>query len=403
MCMKKNNKRRKLYFLRDTNKWLLVISLIFIFGGAFLILDASSISSVLYYGNDTPYYFFQRQLFFIFLALFISIFILAYPTKLYGKTSKGLVMITFGMLIYSFIKKSLVKSDISEVALTLFGGKFQIAEFLKAFLIMYFGVFFGKWVNDKNHKKYEFFKPLLLAVAAAGLIALGGDYGTAAIILSLFALIFISVPCREKAVGISKIVLIVGMFFCILGLKYAYKIIPNDILEAHPRFSRLVYKNPCDRYEDPSGYQVCNGYIAIDNGGLNGVGIGNSVQKYLYLPESHTDFIFPIVVEEFGVLKSSIIIIGYLIMLYLIILEAVNSQELQNSIICYGVALFFMLHIFVNLGGVFGLIPVTGVPLPFLSYGGSFCIVMICSFAMVQRIHIENMEEKRRKLLSKEG
>ena len=400
--MKKNNKRTKLFSLRDTNKWLLIISLIFVFGGAFLILDASSISSVLYYGNDTPYFFFQRQLLFIFIALIMSIAIMIYPTKLYAGTSRALVGITILLLLIAFFKNSFFSKGISEAALSLFGGKFQVAEFLKVFLIMYFGAFFGKWVNEKNHNKYLFIIPLLIAFGASFLIALGGDLGTAVIMLSLFGLVFVSVPCRQKAFGITKMLLLLGMIAGFVGLKYAYKIIPEDYLVSHPRFSRLVYKNPCDRYEEETGYQVCNGFIAIDNGGLNGVGIGNSVQKYLYLPESHTDFIFPIIVEELGVLKSSIIIIAYLVLIYIIIYEAINSYELQNSIICYGIALLILLHIFVNLGGVFGIIPVTGVPLPFLSYGGSFVIVMISSMAIVQRIHIENQEEKRRRKLAKE-
>lgn len=400
--MKKNIKRKRLYFLRDTNKWLLVLSLIFVFGGAFLILDASSISSVLYYGNDTPYYFFQRQLLFIFVALGISIVILLYPTKFYEKTSWGLVGVTLFLLIYAFIKKSLFSKGVDEVTLSLFGGRFQVAEFLKVFLIIYCASFYDKWINSKKTKKYGFLVPLAISFGSSFLIALGGDFGTAAIMLALYALLFISVPSRKKHVFMVKLVLFFGIVFCILGLKYAYKIIPEDTLSTHPRLSRFIYKNPCDRYEEQTGYQVCNGYIAIDNGGVKGVGLGNSVQKYLYLPESHTDFIFPIIIEEFGVVSGIAIILGYVIIIYIIIKEAINCYELQNSLICYGIALLVMLHVFINLGGVLGLIPVTGVPLPFLSYGGSFVIVMICSFAVVQRIHIENVEEKRFRLMKKE-
>ena len=78
-----------------------------------------------------------------------------------------------------------------------------------------------------------------------------------------------------------------------------------------------------------------------------------------------------------------------------------NTYKLQNSLICYGICLYFILHIFVNLCGVLGIIPLTGVPLPFLSYGGSFCVVLICSFAIVQRINIENAYEKQMNLIKK--
>ena len=233
----------------------------------------------------------------------------------------------------------------------------------------------------------------------------GGDYGSAAIMAALYALVFISVPStkKDKFVTWTKRIACIGLIVCVLILKFGYLVIPQKVLESDYRLNRLVYKSPCDRYEDNSGYQVCNGYIAIDNGGMSGVGIGESVQKYLYLPASHTDFIFPIVVEELGTITGVLIIIGYMVIIFLVFKVAIECENLQNSIICYGIAIYFMLHIFVNLGGVLGIIPLTGVPLPFLSYGGSFCITVICSFAIVQRINMENLEEKRIKELKGEA
>ena len=212
---------------------------------------------------------------------------------------------------------------------------------------------------------------------------------------ALYALVFIAVPIRkeEKLLKWIKTIALVGIVVSILFLKFGYKILPESLLESG-RFNRFVYTNPCDRYEDNSGYQVCNGYIAIDNGGLLGVGIGNSVQKYMYLPASHTDFIFPIIVEELGVISGLLILIGFIAIAYFVFKIASNTYKLQNSLISYGIGIYFILHIFVNLCGVLGIIPLTGVPLPFLSYGGSFCIVLICSFAVVQRINIENNIEK---------
>ena len=170
-------------------------------------------------------------------------------------------------------------------------------------------------------------------------------------------------------------------------------------MENDYRWSRFNYKNPCDRYEDVSGYQVCNGYIAIDNGGLEGVGIGNSIQKYMYLPASHTDFIFPIVVEEFGVIIAILVLIGYMVIIFLVFRVAKASKNLQNSMIAYGIGIYFMLHIFVNLGGVLGLIPLTGVPLPFLSYGGSFALSLSMALALIQRISIDNYNSQKRRVL----
>ena len=153
---------------------------------------------------------------------------------------------------------------------------------------------------------------------------------------------------------------------------------------------RFEFKNPCSRYTEDSGYQVCNGFIAIHNGGLFGVGLGNSSQKYLYLPESHTDFIFPIIVEEWGLIVGILLIIGYMVMLYRILKIAKNAENLRLGILAYGVFLYLLFHILINFLGILALIPLTGVPLPFLSYGGSFTVNVILMLFVVQRVNIEN-------------
>ena len=154
------------------------------------------------------------------------------------------------------------------------------------------------------------------------------------------------------------------------------------------QLERLNFTRPCDRLLD-TGNQVCNGYIAINNGGLTGKGLGNSTQKYLYLPEPYTDFIFTITVEELGSAIGVLIIILYMVVLYRILAIGRKSYTNRGSTICYGVAVYIFCHIAVNLMGIFGLIPMTGVPLPFMSYGGSFTICLIAALTAVQRVSVE--------------
>ena len=139
---------------------------------------------------------------------------------------------------------------------------------------------------------------------------------------------------------------------------------------------------------------MCNGYIAINNGGLTGVGIGKSTQKYLYLPEPYTDFIFDIIIEELGVLVGIVILLLYMLVLYRILAIGRQSSSNTGAIICYGVAIYIFLHIAVNLTGILGLVPLTGVPLPFMSYGGSFTICLIIALAAVQKVAIENKKSR---------
>ena len=299
-------------------------------------------------------------------------------------------------IIIAFLNGKVFHEGINTVNITLFGKTFQPAEFLKIFMIMFLGAFYDRWCNYE-HSKYSFLYPAIICMIPVAFVLLGGDFGSAAIMVSLVALIFFAIPTKEGAFNGWKYVGVTLLIISVLALKFAYYFFPEDVLESDVRLNRLIYKEPCygDRYYSSNGYQVCNGYIAISNGGFFSLNIGGSTQKYLYLPASHTDFIFPIVVEELGVFVSILLIIGYMYIIYLILKVSKSCYRLQNSIICYGIAVYFMLHIFVNLGGVLGIIPLTGVPLPFLSYGGSFIISLICSFGLVQRIHIENEEERK--------
>ena len=165
---------------------------------------------------------------------------------------------------------------------------------------------------------------------------------------------------------------------------YKDKLFNSDQLE------RLNFKEPCTRYMEQTGYQVCNGFIAINNGGLLGVGLGNSTQKYLYLPESHTDFIFAIIVEELGVVTGIIVVLMYALLVLRILYIAKRASNLRNSIIAYGTMWYILLHVIINLCGVLGVFPLTGVPLPLLSYGGSHTINILVMLFLVLRVSVEN-------------
>ena len=192
------------------------------------------------------------------------------------------------------------------------------------------------------------------------------------------------VPYDKK----TKLVIVSFTLISVLILALVMSITGKGLSDSQK--SRFNFKDPCTRYREKTGYQVCNGYIAINSGGLLGSGYGNSKQKYLYLPEAHTDFIFAIIIEEMGLLVGILIILSYFIMIWRILMIGKRAYNLQGSIICYGVATYLALHVMINLGGVLGVIPLTGVPLPFYSYGGSFMINLLICLALVQRVSVEN-------------
>lgn len=387
--------------LKNTDKLLLVLTIFYAVLGIFLILSASSISSKLAFG--TPYTYFKKQIFSVAFSLFAALIIICFfPTKTYNVIGKwgGIVvtLVIIGVLINNFG----FNSGNEEVTITLLGISIQPAEFIKIMLILFLGCSYYDWSNKETHKKFDFLIPILWCIPPIAFILLGGDKGSSVIIILLISLIFLFVPSKNnKNYTICKALVCFALVVGFLLLKFAYLIIPEDVLDNNYLLSRLNYSKPCDRYTSSSGYQVCNGYIAIDNGGLWGVGIGNSTQKYLYLPASHTDFIFPIVVEELGLIVAIVIILGYILIAYRIFSIATTSYNLRNSLICFGIGCYFLIHIFVNLGGVLGLIPLTGIPLPLLSYGGSSCLAMFSGFAIVQRIAIENKLTKRKNEIKK--
>lgn len=362
---------------------LLLIMLIFIVLGLTMIYSASSVSSVVRYGY-APYHFFVRQAIFVGVSLFVGFtLIIRLPTRTYGALAWPLLIAIILALVLLFIKGEVTNNAQSWYDFGFFS--LQPSEFAKSILIVFMAVFYNKLHYKKSKNIYSYLVPLALGALIAGLVVMQPDLGSAAIIAGIVFLTFISIPLvKNNMIRFIKIIAI-GLVIGLIVLLYSGADFLNSM-----QMDRLTFQNPCSRYTETTGYQVCNGFIAINNGGLFGVGLGNSTQKYLYLPESHTDFIFPIIVEELGLVTGILIILGYIFMLYRILKIAKSSENLRCSVLAYGTFWFLTLHILVNLLGILALIPLTGVPLPFLSYGGSFTVNVIIMLFVVERVNIEN-------------
>ena len=362
---------------------LLLLMLIFIVLGLTMIYSASSVASVVRYGY-APYHFFIRQAIFVAVSLFVGFtLIIRLPTRTYGALAWPLLIAIILALVLLFIKGEVTNNAQSWYDFGFFS--LQPSEFAKSILIVFMAVFYNKLQYKKSKNIYSYLIPLAAGALIAGLVIMQPDLGSAAIIAGIVFLTFISIPLvKNNMIRFIKIIAI-GLVIGLIVLLYSGADFLNSM-----QMDRLTFQNPCSRYTETTGYQVCNGFIAINNGGLFGVGLGNSTQKYLYLPESHTDFIFPIIVEELGLIVGILIILGYVFMLYRILKIAKSSENLRCSVLAYGTFWFLTLHILVNLLGILALIPLTGVPLPFLSYGGSFTVNVIIMLFVVERVNIEN-------------
>ena len=386
-------KDMKKSILSKIDKPLLIMIILYSVIGIFIVLSASSVSAVMEY-NESPYYFFIRQIAFFIFSYFIGfIFILRKPTKKYKKYINIACIVSLGLLIYVLVKGRIVNSARSWIAIGSFG--FQPSELAKIVIILYFGVFYGE-LQDKMNSKYSFLIPVIYSILIFFLVFRQPDLGTALIIAAIAFFTFFAVPFKgNQMIKQLKIlagsVAVAGIVLVLSGATFL-----NEM-----QTSRLTFKAPCTRYTENTGYQVCNGFIAFNNGGLFGKGVGNSSQKYLYLPDAHTDMIFPIMVEELGLIVGIIFIAGYVFILYRIIKIAKEASNLRNSIIAYGIGIYLLIHILVNFLGVLAIIPMTGTPVPFLSYGGSFTINLILSMFIVLRISIENKIDKTKEEISR--
>lgn len=376
-------KLRKLF--RNLDKRLLIISILFIVFGLIMIFSASSISATLQYGLP-EYYFFRKQLIIIIVGGIASFICLFIPIKRYKFLS--LLGILGIICVLALLKTYGTVTNSARSWFSLFGGfSIQPSEFAKLFIILFLACSYGSKKRIKNVQ--DLFIPLIPCAIVAVLVACEPDLGTALIITCITALIFFTLPIEKN----KTMQLVKGLAVIAIGLGVIFlNNIPSFLTETQA--SRFNYHNPCSRYLEETGYQVCNGYIAINNGGITGVGLGKSTQKYLYLPEAHTDFIFPIIVEELGLIGGALVLLAYIILLYSLLVIACNASNLTGSIIAFGTFSYILMHIIVNIGGLLALIPLTGVPLPFLSYGGSYMLNLMVLLGLCQRVAIETKEYK---------
>lgn len=371
------------------DKVLLFFTIVMFVFGLFMIFDASSPKADLIFDNSL--FYFNKQLAILGLSLVGSILFLLMPTKKYVKyIIPGAVVL---LILLALLLLFGGESNGAKSWFYIFGFGLQPSEFAKLGMIIFMSVYYGLTYKRLN-KIHLVAIPLVIGAVIFILTAAQPDMGTAIIILIIVASLFYISPVQPK---FKKIVTLVGIGFVLTA--GTILLIFGDKILTKTQMDRFNFLKPCTRYQESTGYQVCNGYIAINNGKLISLSPGNSKQVYLYLPEAYTDFIYPIIVEEFGLIVGLLVILIYALIIYRIILVGKNSNNITNQMLCYGVAVFLFSHVIVNLVGVLGLLPLTGVPLPFLSYGGSFAITVSLSLTVVQRVSIENYNERKRKVL----
>ncbi len=355
---------------KEIDKYLLIGVILLSIFGLVMIYSASFVWAN-YKFND-PFKFAKMQGIFLIIGLFLCLFLSKIDYHIYYKYANVILIICAILLILVLIPGIGKIRNGSRSWFGLGPLGIQPSEFAKIGLIIYV----SKYLTNNNRIMKSIIHGVLPILGVIGifflLIMLEPDFGTAmVIVLTLVVLIFIS------GVKIS--------FFVKVGLMGLLGIV-GIIISAPYRMKRIVsFLNP---WSDPlgSGYQILQSLYAIGPGGLLGQGFFKSRQKYFYLPEPQTDFIFSIISEELGFLGVLIVTGFFLFIFYRGMSISLKSTDLFGKYLAFGLAFGLIIQASLNLMVVVGLIPVTGVTLPFLSYGGSSLLVSLASIGIILSI-----------------
>jgi rod shape determining protein RodA len=223
-------------------------------------------------------------------------------------------------------------------------------------------------------------KILLFAFLPVGLIMLQPDLGTALVFVFFIALMLYIAGLDRKYV---LTILIIALILAIAGIAVFFQIMEDYTLGEDYRFDRIVTFFYPELDPDDTGYQVIQSKTAIGSGMIYGRGLYKGVQNQLgYLPTKETDFIFAVIGEELGLVGGLTLLCLYAVLLYRLIRIAKNAANMFGSLIVTGITGMILFHIFENIGMTMGLMPVTGIPLPFISSGGTFMLVNMISIGL---------------------
>jgi cell division protein FtsW len=319
-----------------------------------------------------PYFFLKRQLFWALLG-FIGLWG-ALMTDYRKWRAAGFPLLLFSLFLLLLVLVPPFGQEINGTRRWLRWGaiSFQPVELAKFAFVLYLAGFLDRRRELLGNFWLGFFPPLILAALSAGLVILQPDLGNSlTIMVIVFSLLFVG-GAQLKQMGLVALA--------------ATPLLIVAVMTASYRLKRIwAFWDP---WADPkgAGFQIIQSYLAIGSGGLFGLGLGESKQKLFYLPEAHTDFIFSIVGEEFGLLGSLAVIGLFICFVWRGLRIGLRAPDAFGTFLALGLTLMLTAQILINLGVAVGLLPTKGLPLPFISFGGSALLVAMCSAGILLNI-----------------
>ena len=367
---------------RPYDAWLMTV--IFLLLGLGLVMVASSSIAIADRQFHEPLYYFWRQMFSVAIGLSFIIAALKIPLSVWEFLSVPLLVLGLLLLILVLIPGVGREVNGSTRWISMGSLALQASEPVKLCVIVYLA---GYMVRHGEHVRSNFagfIRPICVLTIVAGLLLLEPDYGSCVVLFAtaLGMLFMGGVP--------------LGRFFA--WVLTAVVVLASLAILSPYRLQRLM--SFVDPWQDPfnSGFQLTQALIAFGRGDWFGVGLGSSVQKLFYLPEAHTDFVFSVFAEEFGLMGTTILILLFSFLVwraFVIGHIAERMGKLFAAYLAYGIGLIIGVQAFINMGVNLGVLPTKGLTLPLLSYGGNSMIITCLLLGILLRVEVENRQIKR--------
>ncbi|MBP2240035.1 cell division protein FtsW [Cytobacillus eiseniae] len=349
---------------------LIIVTLSLLAVGLTMVYSASAVWAE-YKFNDS-FFFAKRQMLFAVVGIAAMFFIMNIDYWTWRTWAKVLVIICFVLLILVLIPGIGNERNGSRSWIGVGAFSIQPSEFMKLAMIS----FLAKFLSERQKVITSFKKGLVpslgIVFLAFGLIMLQPDLGTGTVMVGTCIVMIFIAGARIRHFVFLGLIGLAGFIALVLSAPYRMKRITSFL----------------DPWEDPlgSGFQIIQSLYAIGPGGLFGLGLGQSRQKFFYLPEPQTDFIFAILSEELGFIGGSFVILLFALLLWRGVRIALGAPDLYGSFLAVGIVAMVAIQVMINIGVVTGLMPVTGITLPFLSYGGSSLTLMLIAIGVLLNI-----------------
>ena len=343
---------------------LLIIGLVMLFSASFIVSYAR-------YGNT--YHYFINQVFSLGIALVIFFIAARIDYHWWKKFAGFFLLFSIVLLLLVFIPGLRAEYGTARSWINIFGLSFQPSELVKVSFLIYLATWLEAKKGELNRLTSGVLPFLIILGVISALMILQPDLGTLFIIAFTALVVFFAGGGRVIHIFIALLLAALAVFL-FLSLKSSYQ---SD------RFKCL--KDPSYSASDKC-YQINQSLIAVGSGGFFGRGLGQSRQKFMYLPEVWSDSIFSIIAEETGFFFSTLLILLYLFLFYRGLLVARGAPDIYGSSLAIGIVVWLAVQTFLNIGGMTNLIPITGVPLPFISAGGSAALSSLLGMGILVNI-----------------